>query len=217
APPPRPVGWTVAPPPERWRVFVWDRAAKASPAIGRLPVPTIITFSSLMTVGVAVNGPSPPAPAVEVFSPDTPGQRKGWSVTDRTLSFSPDGTKLFLTTGPVREPAAPAPATPPTAGPARQANQDKVDLDIWHWKDAYIQPMQRVRGDPERNRTYSAVVLLDTKEFRQLSDESLQVGPPAAGDWAMGSDDKKYLHLTGYGPSLRDYAFVNLRTGERKT
>jgi dipeptidyl aminopeptidase/acylaminoacyl peptidase len=219
APPPRPVGWIPAAVAPKWRVFVWDRAANA-PAIGRLPTASLGGFTSLVTVALAQNGPLPPAPALEVLGPDTPGQRKGWSVAATTsLTFSPDGTKLFLATGPTREPAAPTPAAPasPVGPTGRAANDDKVDLDIWHWKDNYIQPMQKVRGDTERNRTYSAVVLLDTKQFRQVSDESLQVGSPAAGDWAVGSDDKKYLHLTGYGPSLRDYAFVNVRTGEKKT
>jgi dipeptidyl aminopeptidase/acylaminoacyl peptidase len=220
APPPRPVGWAPAAVAPKWRVFVWDRAANA-PAIGRLPTASLGGYTSLLTVALAQNGPLPPAPALEVLGPDTPGQRKGWSITGGSLTFSPDGSKLFLTTGPTREPAAPTTPTTPTTpvGPAgRAANDDKVDLDIWHWKDAYIQPMQKVRGDPDRNKTYSAVVLLDTKQFRQVSDESLQVGSPAAGDWAVGSDDKKYLHLTGYVSQIpRDYAFVNVRTGEKKS
>ena len=218
APPPRPVGWVPAAVQPKWRVFVWDRAAKTS-AIGKLPTASLGGFAALVTIAVAANDQAPPAPATQVFGPDTPGQRPGWSVAATTpLAFSPDGSKLYLSTGPPREPVAPQTPAPTPVGPAgRLANDDKVDLDIWHWKDAYIQPMQKVRGDPDRNRTYSAVVLLDSKQFRQLSDESLQVGPPAAGDWAVGADDKKYLHLTGYVQQLpRDYAFVNVRTGEKK-
>ncbi|MBN9521662.1 S9 family peptidase, partial [bacterium] len=94
---------------------------------------------------------------------------------------------------------------------------DRVELDLWHWKDSYIQPMQKVRGDVDRFRTHTAVVFLDTKQFRQLGDDTLQVGPPAVGDWALGSDNRKYLHLTGYAdPVPKDYALVNVRTGERK-
>lgn len=220
APPPRPVGWFPAPVQPKWRVFVWDRASKA-PAVGKLPTASLGGFAALVSVAVAAVDQAPAAPATQVFGPDTPGQRPGWSVAATSpLAFSPDGSKLYLTTGPAREPVAPqTPAPTSPVGPAgRLANDDKVDLDIWHWKDAYIQPMQKVRGDPDRNRTYSAVVLLDSKEFRQLSDESLQVGPPAAGDWAVGADDKKYLHLTGYVQQLpRDYALVNVRTGEKKS
>jgi dipeptidyl aminopeptidase/acylaminoacyl peptidase len=42
------------------------------------------------------------------------------------------------------------------------------------------------------------------------------VAQAAAGDWAIGSNDKPYLHLTGYGASLRDYSLVNIRSGEKK-
>jgi dipeptidyl aminopeptidase/acylaminoacyl peptidase len=77
--------------------------------------------------------------------------------------------------------------------------------------------MQKVRGDADRTRTHTAVVFLDTKRFRQLGDETLQVGPPAAGDWALGSDNREYLHLTGYAdPVPKDYTLVNVTTGERK-
>src|SRR5205085_6370240 len=85
-----------------------------------------------------------------------------------------------------------------------------------HWKDEYIQPMQKVRGDVERNRSHAAVYLLDLKQFRQLGDESLSVNVPDFGDWALAVNDKPYRFLTGYGPSLNDYALVNVRTGERK-
>ena len=48
--------------------------------------------------------------------------------------------------------------------------------------------MQKLQAAADRNRTYSAVVLLDTKQFRQLSDDTITVSqPPAAGDWAVGS------------------------------
>ncbi|HSQ57180.1 MAG TPA: prolyl oligopeptidase family serine peptidase, partial [Gemmata sp.] len=36
-------------------------------------------------------------------------------------------------------------------------------------------------------------------------------------EWAIGTDDRKYRHATGYGLPLSDYAAVNLRTGEKKS
>jgi dipeptidyl aminopeptidase/acylaminoacyl peptidase len=205
APPPRPVGTPsgtaapIPPAPPKWHAYVWERNGKAtgSPIAGE-PA----GFSARVSAGLAAK----PA-AVEVLGPDSPGQRPGWALGGTSLGFSADGTRLFVSTSPVRPPTPPA--TPPSP--------DKVDLDIWHWKDGYIQPMQKLRGAIDQNRGYSAVVFLGTKQFRQLSDESVQVSPPAVGDWAIGSDDKKYLHLTGYAyPVPRDYAVVNVRTGEKK-
>jgi dipeptidyl aminopeptidase/acylaminoacyl peptidase len=207
APPPRPKGTPVGTlpplPPPKWHAFVWERNGKPATGVSQLPR----GLTALVGVNVVVK-PQATLPAAEVLGPDTPGQRKGWVLGSTLLTFSADGSRLFVNTAPEREPAPPAPATPAA---------DKVELDIWHWKDGYIQPMQKVRGDADRNRSYSAVVFLDSKRFRQVSDESLRVGLPAVGDWAMGSDDKKYLHLTGYAyPVPRDVSVVNVRTGERK-
>jgi dipeptidyl aminopeptidase/acylaminoacyl peptidase len=143
--------------------------------------------------------------AVEVFGPATKGLKAGMRLNGTTLGFNADGTRLHLATTVVR----------PTT-PAVPATTDKVEMDLWHWKDEYVQPMKKIRGDTDRNRSFSAVLFLDTKQFRQVSDESLSVGLPAIGDWGLGSDDKKYLHLTGFvNPVPRDYTLVNVKTGEK--
>ena len=217
APHPRPAGTprgTVvktppAPPkPKRWRVFVWQR--KAAPALAPLLEP-------FAQIPLGASGPgaiigrlvaaTPPAhsPVTEVFGPNTPGMKKGWSLTAGTLDFSDDGSKLFVSTAPER------PAPPKTA-PAGE-----FQLDIWHWKDERLQPMQKLSAAADRSRTYGAVVLLDTMQFRQLSDENVSVRQPGVGDWAVATDDRKYRHTTGYAyPLPSDYALVNIRTGARK-
>ena len=233
APPPRPVGWTAAAtplPPAQWRVFVWDRNAKpANPAGGSVAVGTD-GFTGVVAAGVATNAPAVAAPAVEVLGTGSTGLKKGWALTGTTLAFSTDAKRLYLATAPVREVAAPVPppATTPNPGTAFGTGggpggtgtgrvADDVQLDIWHWKDNYIQPMQKLRGDPERNRSFSAVLFLDSKEFRQITEDTMNVTRPPVGDWALGTDDSKYLFMTGYAsPTPRDVALVNIRTGERK-
>jgi dipeptidyl aminopeptidase/acylaminoacyl peptidase len=149
------------------------------------------------------------AAAAELLNGTIPGMPAGQMLTDRAgLRFSDDGLKLALGTMKIPESR---PATTP-AVPA-----DRVDLDLWHWKDELIQPMQKTpRGEIERNRTYTAVYFFDSKQFRQLSDENLSVSVPGFGDWSLASHDKAYRHLTGYGASLADYSLVNIRTGESK-
>ncbi|MDB5308433.1 MAG: ptpA 10 [Gemmataceae bacterium] len=213
APPPRPVGTPPTAVPElppKWHVFVWDRSSKSlGKPIASVPLGSGGGLSAVLAAGVAAKSTTL-SPAAEVLGPDTAGQRAGWGVSGNALTFSADGNRVFVATAPVRDPTPPVPAS-------TSPSPDKVELDLWHWKDGYVQPMQKIRGDVERNRTYSAVVFLDTREFRQVADEGLQVGLPAVGDWAVGSDDRKYLHLTGYAyPVPRDYSLVNVRTGERK-
>jgi dipeptidyl aminopeptidase/acylaminoacyl peptidase len=170
--------------------------------------------------------------ATDLLSLTPAGIREGWSISDRgAVTFSPDGTRLYVSTGPVREspaPENPAPGTGTTTPPRGRGtragaaadgaavDENKVVVDLWHYKDEYIQPMQKVRANQEQNKTYRAVYFLKDKAFRQLSDETAEVLPAAAGDFALGSDNRKYRHLTGYGPELSDYAIVNVRSGDRK-
>jgi hypothetical protein len=182
-------------PPAKLRVFVWERPRRTEvAAIGGAAVRP--TFRE----------------AAEVLGPTTPGLKTNFVISDRGgLRFTEDGKKLAVSVAPA--PAeTPAPARPAT--PAAAA--DRIDLDLWHWKDEIIQPMQKVRGGTDRQRSFSAAYFFDTKEFRQLSDENVTVGVPDHGDWAVSSNDKPYRYLTGYGANLADHALVNVRTGERK-
>jgi dipeptidyl aminopeptidase/acylaminoacyl peptidase len=222
APPPRAAGTpagsgggtatptpTPTPPtPPRYRAFVWDRGAK--------PIASTANFfrvnmtggaSSLVSAALTLN-PLAITPADEVLGPTTAGLRSGWAFNGGSLSFSADGTKLFVNTAPKRESTLPV-------GPPRP---DDFQLDLWHWKDERLQPMQKLQAASDQAKTYSGVVLLDTKQFRQLSDETVTVGQsPAGSEWAIGSDNRKYRGATGYGLPLSDYAAVNVRTGETKS
>ena len=159
--------------------------------------------------------------AVNLLDSTPPGIRAGWSITDRgTVSFSPDGSRLYVSTAPEREaeksdPAAVGRIGNPSYG-AAPADENKVVVDLWHYKDELIQPMQKVRAGQEQNKTYRAVYFLKDKSFRQLADETADVLPAAAGEFALGVDNRKYRHLTGYGPELSDYTVVNIRTGAKK-
>ena len=74
--------------------------------------------------------------------------------------FSRDGERLFLAT-------APPPAAPPDPDARTPA---PIQVDLWSSKDPIIQPMQRVRADQERQRSYRAVVHLPDKKLVQLGD-----------------------------------------------
>ncbi|MFN7930048.1 MAG: hypothetical protein U0Y68_19420 [Blastocatellia bacterium] len=80
--------------------------------------------------------------AVEIVSTASAGFRSGFVISDNAaLSFSEDGSKLFLGTAPPSDPE-------PEANAADNAD-DKVSVDLWHYKDDYIQPMQKCA--PHRN------------------------------------------------------------------
>jgi dienelactone hydrolase len=201
------------------RVFVWDRAAR--PQITLNPMGAAISAVVATTAG-------PSNRADDVLGPNPQGLKPGWRVADRGgLRFSDDGRILEVATAPVPErptidptPVGPAAAVTGAAGrfgPNPRAAEDRVDLDIWHWKDPLVQPMQRVRSAADRNRTYRAALFLDSRQFRQLADEDTDVTVPEHGDWGLASSDLRFRGQNWLGMNLpKDYALFNVRSGEKK-
>ncbi|HXS00257.1 MAG TPA: prolyl oligopeptidase family serine peptidase [Pyrinomonadaceae bacterium] len=148
--------------------------------------------------------------ATEVVSVSSPGFRKEFVVSERAnLSFSLDGSHLFLGTAPPPEPEK----NPDEEIPA----DEKVLVDLWHWKDDYVQPIQRIRAEQDRNRSYRAVYDLQTKKFVQLADETMEtISPSNDGSYAIGADNRKYRTISDYDPGFTDYYLVNTADGSRK-
>lgn len=148
--------------------------------------------------------------ATEVVSIGSPGFRREMVVSERAnLSFSLDGSRLFLG-------AAPSPE--PEKNPDEEIPSDeKVLVDLWHWKDDYVQTIQRVRAEQDRNRSYRAVYDLASKKFIQLADESMEnISPSNDGSYAIGSDNRKYRTIADYDPGFTDYYLINATDGSRK-
>jgi len=148
--------------------------------------------------------------ATEIVSVSSPGFRKEFVVSERAnLSFSLDGSHLFLGTAPPPEPEK----NPDEEIPA----DEKVLVDLWRWKDDYVQPVQKVRAEQDRNRSYRAVYDLQTKKFVQLADDTMEtISPSNDGSYAIGSDNRKYRVMNDYDPGFTDYYLVNTSDGSRK-
>ena len=148
--------------------------------------------------------------ATEVVSITSPGFRKEFVVSERGgLSFSLDGSHLFLGSAPPPEPEK----NPDEEMPA----DEKVLVDLWHWKDDYVQTIQKVRAEQDRNRSYRAVYDLQTKKFVQLADESMEnISPSNDGNYAIGSDNRKYRAINDYDPGFTDYYLIKTEDGSRK-
>lgn len=148
--------------------------------------------------------------ASEIVSISSAGFRKEYVISDKAnLSFSLDGSRLFLGATPPADPEK----TPAEELPA----DEKVLVDLWHWKDDYIQPIQKIRAEQERNKSYRAVYNFQEKHFVQLADDSLEgVAPSADGRYAIGSDNRKYRARSDYDPGFSDYFLVNTVDGSRK-
>lgn len=152
------------------------------------------------------NAPS----AVEVVSVKTAGFRPEFVVSEKgSLAFSYDGSRLFISSAPPPDPE-PDPAN-------AVADEDRVLVDLWHWKDDYIQPQQKVRLIADRDRSYRAVWHIADQKFVQLADTTMEnVNPSSNGLYALGTDDRAYRIRGTYDPGFTDYYLVNTVDGSRK-
>jgi dipeptidyl aminopeptidase/acylaminoacyl peptidase len=193
----------------RYKLYYWER--KSSAISFSLPPAPERSFTGLASL-IAIQPPAAlnAAKATELLSTETPGFKKGWLISDRSgLSFSRDGSRLVLS-------AAPAPPEPTTM--PMSPTEQRIDLDLWHWKDDYIQPMQKIRAETERSRTYRAVLNIKEKKYLQLADETLpDVVLAADGALGLGVDERPYRQLVGREgtTNFADYFIVNTREGTR--
>jgi dipeptidyl aminopeptidase/acylaminoacyl peptidase len=142
---------------------------------------------------------------------DGAGLSPGFEFAERgPVGFSRDGARIYLA-------AAPAGRAERPAAPAPDPGDERVLADLWHWKDDYIQPMQKVRSAQERSRTYRAVFHLADNKLVQVADPTLQtVNFSDDGRWALGSDDRKYRSMVDYDGNYADLYLVDTANGTRK-
>ena len=145
--------------------------------------------------------------AVALVSAATPGMPSGMVVSDQAAPrFSDDGERLTLGTAP----PPPAPRAPDARAP--------VAVDLWHYKDPLLQPMQQVRATQERNRAYTAVVHLADRRFVQLAAKDL---PEVAVDrfdasTALGTSGLPYAQEISWDQTYNDVYLVDVKTGQRR-
>ncbi|MBM3311811.1 MAG: hypothetical protein FJY80_09910, partial [Candidatus Aminicenantes bacterium] len=147
------------------------------------------------------------AAASEAVSAATKGMPAGMTTSENgRLSFSKDGGRLFCG-------VAPLPKAEPEDPP------EVVKVDLWHWKDPELQPMQKVRADEEKKRTYLAVLHLGLKEkkFVPLGAPDLPtVVLSDDGKVALGSSDLAYRQFVSWDQGYSDYCLLSLQDGSRK-
>jgi dipeptidyl aminopeptidase/acylaminoacyl peptidase len=122
-----------------------------------------------------------------------------------TLTWSGDRTKIFV--GLKEQEAQPRRDTSATAEPVG-------NVDVFHWKDPVIQTVQMVRAQQDRNRTYTATVVLAEKKVVRLADARMdRVQIAKTGTWAIGQDDKDYI--SDWKPAQSDVYRLSTTSGAR--
>ena len=148
--------------------------------------------------------------ATELVSNQTPGLKNGFAISDRgTLAFSRDGSRLFF--------GVAIPAAEPKADTADASTDEKAVVDLWSYKDEYLQPVQKIRAARDRDRTFTAAYLIPEHKLVQLADNEMEsVTTSESPQWAMGSDDRAYRKADDYDEHYIDLYLVDATTGERR-
>jgi dipeptidyl aminopeptidase/acylaminoacyl peptidase len=151
---------------------------------------------------------APPATAAVELAPAlAKGFPAGMAVSeDGRPQFSKDGGRLFFG-------IAGAPKPEPKDAP------EPVKVDIWNWKDPYLQPMQKAQADEDKKRTLMCVMHLGPKEktFVQLATADVpSITLSEDAKLALGTSDLAYRQLVSWDRGYEDNYLVNLADGSKK-
>ncbi len=149
------------------------------------------------------------AEAEEAVSSATRDFPAGWAVSNRaSVMISKGGERIFFGIAPQRHFRAFDRNVP---------DDERVSVDLWSWKDDFIQPMQKIRAASEEYRSYRAVYEVAQRRFVQLSDQTMNdVLPSDDGRYAIGSDDRAYRRMEDYDGNYTDSYVVDTATGQRR-
>lgn len=135
---------------------------------------------------------------------------EGWWVSEHgSVDFSEGGERIFFGTSP-RPEAEPDDDTP---------DDERVRVDVWNWKDPYLQPMQLVRLESEQRRTYRAVYDIaddDVVQLGRLDLPEIITADDETAVWALGFTTLPYRQLVSWDGTYRDLYSVSLETGESR-
>jgi dipeptidyl aminopeptidase/acylaminoacyl peptidase len=150
--------------------------------------------------------------AQAIAQSDNDAWPSSWLISEHgDLDFSEEGNRLFFGTAPPPLPEADADSLLP---------EEQVTVDVWNWKDPYLQPMQKEQVDERREQTYQAVYFVGEERMLQLGTEdvpNITVGADGEADVALGTTNRPYRQEMSWDwPPRYDAYLIDLETGERE-
>ncbi|UCE43101.1 MAG: S9 family peptidase [Candidatus Aminicenantes bacterium] len=163
------------------------------------------------------------------------------TVTFRPLSWSEDGKVLFFgiakwddkieqekkdkTGEKAKEEKAKAKAKAKEEEKEKEEEKDSdaatkdepATVEIWHWKDVYVMPWQKVHADQDRQRNMLAAWHLEIGKFVQLGQDFIheRVIPIRYTNLAYVAEWSKYAMERSIGRPAADIYLQDISTGER--
>jgi dipeptidyl aminopeptidase/acylaminoacyl peptidase len=148
--------------------------------------------------------------AIMLADKNAVGLKVGMTVSEYgTISFSKTGERLFFGVSPVQPPKD-----------TSLADIDLVKLDIWHYKDDYLQTVQLKRLEEDLKKNYLAVYDFNDNRVKQLgSPEMPQViqTDEGDGDTFVGiTDFGKRIESQWTGATKDDVYAITVKTGQQQ-
>jgi len=142
---------------------------------------------------------------------NTVGMQLGYTVSENAgISFSKDGSKLFFGNAPVRSPKD-----------TTLVDFETAKLDIWNYKDDYLQTQQLKNVDAELKRSYTAVYNIKDNKLVQLGApdaETISIVNEGNSDWVLAESNKGNRVEAQWSGRTKSTAYIiNTSSGERKT
>jgi len=152
------------------------------------------------------------AKATLVADANIKGLPKDWIISqNRTLTINPAGTRLFFG-------IAPKPLEKDTT----LVDFETAKLDIWHYNDDYVQPVQLIRLQQDQRASFLSYLQIQNPQngLVQLATPELpnvQVPNDWNSDWAYASGDKPYRIESQWNTdSPVDFYIITVTDGKAK-
>ncbi len=148
--------------------------------------------------------------AVMFADKNSVGMKIGMTVSEfGNVSFSKSGKRLFFGTAPIQPPKD-----------TTLVDIDLVKLDIWHFKDDYLQTVQLNRLQRDLQENFLAVYDLEENTITQLGSREIPTIYPANegdGETFVGvTDFGKRIESQWQGNTLKDIYAINVADGTKK-
>jgi len=135
---------------------------------------------------------------------------KDWTASKNGyVYFSENGERLFFGIAPKPEQKKKDTLT----------KDEKYHLDVWNWKDTYLQPRQKLKAKKELTRTYETVYNIKKKDFVQI--ETTEIKDSRTFDhgnsvYALTYNNEPYGRLIDSDDSYYDVYLKNTYTGKQE-
>ncbi|MFU8832010.1 MAG: S9 family peptidase [Wenzhouxiangella sp.] len=139
----------------------------------------------------------------------------GWHVSEHHEPlFSDTGSRLYFGIAP-----------PPIEIPDHEEllDDEVVRVDIWHWQDEQLQPMQLVELEEERKRSYLAVAHLEGDDRARLVQlgrveiPEIEIANGGDAPFALGLADRSYrAEMSWEFPGFADGWLIEIDSGQAR-